>query len=263
MKIKSYKKVKNNSYQISFLDKKEGIILYDDIILKYNLLIKKEISEKELSNLLQENETLTCYYKAIQYIANKNRSKKEIREYLTRNKFSKQDIAYTITKLEEKNLINEESYLQAFINDQVNLTNSGPKKIKKKLLDLEFSEEKIDFFLMQVPKETWHQKLEHNILKKINANKKDGSNKIKEKILYCFINEGYDKEEILNIIKNIELPTNNQALEKEALKLYNKLKRKYQASELWYQIKGRLINKGFLYKDIEEVLEDIKKISND
>lgn len=263
MKIKNYKKIKNNSYQISFTDKKEDIILYDDIILKYNLLIKKEIGKKELFELLKENETLTCYYKAIQYLTNKNRSKKEIRDYLKRNKFSKQDIENTITKLEEKNLINEEIYLQAFINDQIHLTNNGPKKIKKKLLDLEFQEERIDVLLMQVPKEVWHQKLEHNILKKINANKKDGSNKIKEKILYYFINEGYEKEEILSIIKNIEFPTNKQALEKEALKLYKKLEKKYQESELWYQIKGKLLNKGFLYKDVEEVLEDIKKISND
>ncbi len=261
MKIKNYKKVKNNCYQIYFIDNQKEITLYDDIILKYNLLLKKEITEKELIEIQKENEKLNCYYKAIHYVTNKNRAKKEIKEYLKRNGFDYQQIENTITKLEEKNIINEENYIEAFVNDQLKLTANGPKKIKKKLMDLEFAEEKIEDYLAKIPDEIWHEKLKHSIIKKTKANKKEGSNKIKEKILFTFIREGFNKEEILSILEMINIPKNNQALEKEAEKLYNKLNKKYKEKELFFQIKGRLINKGFLYEDIEEVLEGIKKIS--
>ena len=46
MKILKYKKGKRNEYQI-LTDEKE-YTLYDDIIIKHELLLKKEITKKEL-----------------------------------------------------------------------------------------------------------------------------------------------------------------------------------------------------------------------
>lgn len=262
MKIKSYKKLKNNSYKITFQDSIEECILYDEVILKYNLLVKKDISKKELEECQKENERFSCYYKAIQYLTHKSHSKKEVYDYLKKQKYKEKDIHYTLQLLEEKKLINDEVYLQMFINDQIHLTNNGPKKIMRKLMDLGFTENKINEVLSQVPTDVWQEKLEHIITKKINANKKDGINKIKEKIIYSCMNEGYQKEDILSILENKKMPENTDALLKEIQKLYKKLSDKYMGSTLTYQIKGRLLQKGFSYEKIEEVLEDIKKASD-
>lgn len=261
MKINSYKKIKNNCYQISFKEDQEGIILYDDIILKYNLLLRKELNSEELKEILKENDILSCYYKAIKYITNRSRCKKEIREYLKRNKFSDMYIQKALELLENKKLINEEIFLKSFINDQINLTNNGPKKITKKLLALEFNEEQIEKYILEIPEKVWLDKLKKIITKKINTNKKDGISKLKERLIYNCMNEGYPKEKIMDVLETIELPENRDALAKETLKLYQKLALKYEEPELSYQVKGRLVNKGFLYNDINEVLEDIKKSS--
>ncbi len=261
MKIKSYKKIKNNSYQVFFEEKDSSVVLYDDIILKYNLLLKKELDEKELQQMIEENKSLTCYYKALKYITNKNRCKKEIREYLKRNQFSDQEILNTLLKMEERKLINDEAYLQAFIHDQIHLTNNGPGKIVKKLLALDFEEEQIKEYLACISNDIWQEKLKKIIEKKINTNKKEGIKKLKERILFSCMNEGFSKENIMAILDTIEIPKNNTILEKEALKLYNKLGKKYKEPELSYQTKGRLMNKGFLFEDIDSVLEDIKKSS--
>ena len=260
MKIKSYKKIKNNCYQISFQGKEEDIVLFDDIILKYDLLLKKEISEQELQAILKENFSMSCYYKAISYISKKNVCKKEIRDYLKRNHFANIMIESTIQLLEEKNLIDEAMYLEAFIHDQVTLTSNGPKKIMKKLLDLEFSEDVIKKHLNMISHEVWMERLESLISKKVKANHKDGAQKIKEKILYFCKNEGYEKEEVLRILDTIEFPKNEDALEKEAMKLYNKYSCKYKGVELFYQIKGRLMNKGFSYNDVDSVIENMKQL---
>ena len=50
MKIKKLK----NKYKIEF-DNREPIITYDDIILKYNILYKKELSEELIDKILKEN----------------------------------------------------------------------------------------------------------------------------------------------------------------------------------------------------------------
>lgn len=261
MKIKSYKKLKNSCYKITFKDSSKELLLYDEVILKYNLLLKKEITEKELQEIIKENHHYSCYYHALKYITNKNRSKKEIREFLKRRNFEVRNIENVIKILEEKKYIDEENYLKMYIHDQIELTYNGPKKISEKLKDLGFQEEIISKELSIIPKEVWLSKLEHIIQKKVNANKKDGQNKIKEKILYNGLNEGFLKEDILCILENIDIPKNNSALEKETQKLYNKLSQKYEGSTLIYQIKGRLLNKGFSYEEIDKALESIKKTS--
>lgn len=260
MKIKSYKKIKNNCYHISFQGNVEDIVLFDDVILKYNLLLKKEISEQELQEILKENFSLGCYYKALQYISKKNVCKKEIRDYLKKNHFSNAMIESTISLLEEKKIIDEEKYLEAFIHDQICLTTNGPKKIMKKLVDLEFLEDLINKYLNEVSREVWIKRLENLISKKVKANHRDGEQKVKEKILYYCKNEGYKKEDILAVFEKIEFPKNDDALEREAIKLYTKYSRKYEGNELFYQIKGRLINKGFSYSDVDCVIEKLNQL---
>lgn len=261
MKIKSYKKCKNNCYQLTFEDSQDKITLYDEVILKYNLLLKKEISQEELEEIKNENERYVCFHQALKYLNFKNRTKKEVNEYLKKQKFSIQDITFTLSLLEERNLLNDNAYLQMFINDQLHLTNNGPKKIKGKLVTLGIEKDKIEEVFANIPKEVWLEKLEHIITKKIKTNKKDGVHKLKEKILYSCINEGYQKEDIVTILEKIEIPTNTFALEKEAQKLYNKLVLKYSGSALTFQLKGKLYQKGFSLEEIEDAIEGIKKSS--
>ena len=79
MKIKKYKKDKNNKYKVLIDD--EEITLYDDIIIKYNLLMKSEIDVSIYNEMIKENSLLFGYYEAIKCITKKMRSKKEIEEY--------------------------------------------------------------------------------------------------------------------------------------------------------------------------------------
>lgn len=259
MKIKSYKKVKNNCYQLSFVENREDIVLFADVILKYNLLIKKEVSEKELQDILKENIRLSCYYKAISYLSFKNRSKKEIHDYLKKEGFKEQEILNAIIMLEDKKVIDEDKCLESFVHDHVYLGQSGPKRIMQKGLELGFLEEKLGECLKEVPEEVWKEKLEHLISKKIKGNHKDSQLKIKEKIVSSCLQEGYSKKDIVEILDGMEFSNERIFLQKEAKKLYQKLSRKYVGKELEYQMKGKLMQKGFGSSDIEVVLEELKE----
>ena len=258
MKIKSFKKLKNNQYKIMFENKKE-IILYDDIILKYELLISKDINEKNMLNIINENRGSNCYYQAIKYISNRSRCKKEIRDYLTKLSYSQNDINKTVDKLEDNKYINDNNYLNSFINDQINLTNNGPYKIEKKLIALEFDKDMVKEKLSEINEEIWHNKLIKIINKKVISNKKDSQNKIKVYVLYYCLNVGYEIVDILNILDEVSMPNNFNALEKEVKKLSKKLANKYEEKDLNYQIKIRLLKKGFSQNEIEVCLEQLKK----
>lgn len=257
MKIKSYRKLKNNLYEIEFQNY-EKIILYDDVILKYELLLKKEISKDLLGEMMLENNSLHCYYKALQYLNFKNRTKKEIENYLVQNNFQQEEIERAINMLENKKLINEENYLKAYVNDQIHLTNNGPFKIIKKLKDLGFQEKHIKEYLNTFSEEIWKEKLESIIAKKMKGNKSLSIKKLKEKIVYNLLNEGFKKEDILEILENFNPKNNVDVVQKEASKLRIKLNKKYENKELLFQIKKRLLNKGF---ESEEILSALEKLN--
>lgn len=254
MKIKSYKKIKNNCYQLEFINNEESIILYDDVILKYNLLLKSEIDDLTLKDIKKENNSLHCYYKSLNYLNYKNRSKKELKDYLIKNNFKKEDIDKTITLLEEKNILNEDIYLKNFINTKIKITNDGPIKITKKLIDLGLEENKIKEYLDSFDNNVWLNKIDNLINKKVKSNHNKSINSLKTKILYDLLNEGFIKEDILNKLDLINDLDNENILEKEFNKIYQKLSKKYQDKELFYQIKIKLLNKGFNYDNIEEII---------
>ena len=110
MKVLKYKKVKNK-YRVYF-DNDIKIDLYDDIILKYNLLLKKEIDNKTFDQLVLDNNKEDIYEKAIKYISIKIRSREEIYNYLKKKEYEKEDIINTISRLEKNNLINDDLYIK-------------------------------------------------------------------------------------------------------------------------------------------------------
>lgn len=259
MNIKKYKKLKDNRYQIT-LDNLEQIVLYDDIILKYNLLLTKKIkNEEQLEEIKKDNASFECYYKAIHYLSYKMRCQKEIANYLKKLSYSDTDIQNTIKLLKERKYIDEENYITAFINDQILMTHYGPKKIKNKLIEKGLNKESIDNALNKISLEVWKEKLEKIIKKKIMANKKESKNKLKEKILSYCLGEGYSKNWIMDILNSTEFGSDDVVIEKEASKLVIKLKRKYTDNDLVYHLKMRLLAKGFFYEDVENVIIKYKE----
>ena len=104
MKILKYKKGKKNEYKI-MTDEGE-YILYDDIIIKYELLLKKEINKKEWESILKENHLLKAYYEGLKAINTKLRTEKELRTILRKKEFSEKEINYALERLNKDGYLN-------------------------------------------------------------------------------------------------------------------------------------------------------------
>lgn len=63
MEIQKYIKDKNNIYIVMIDD--EEYKLYDDVIVKYNLLLNKNIDSKLLKEILTYNDEIKSYYMSI------------------------------------------------------------------------------------------------------------------------------------------------------------------------------------------------------
>ena len=75
MKINKFKKVGKSKYKIIFDN--TDITLYEDVILKYDLLIKSEVDIDLIDKIIKENEHYDAFYSALNYIEIKMRNKKE------------------------------------------------------------------------------------------------------------------------------------------------------------------------------------------
>ncbi len=245
MQINRFKKKGKNKYEIIFDN--SSLILYEDIILKYDLLIKKNIDEYLLDEIINENSYYDAYDRALSYIEVKLRTKREIEDYLSNKGFDSKYIDYAIEKLDKAGLLNEEIYVNAYINDKVNLSLDGPFKIKNDLLNLEIDENIINKYLYKISNKIWEDKIDKIINKKSSLMNNKSYYMFMNKLKNELYNKGYSKEMIEDKLSNINYESN--AFEKD----FEKAIKKYDDKN---KIISFLIRKGYDYGDIKNKLNE-------
>lgn len=249
-KISKIKKI-NNKYTIILSDN-SSLSFYSDTLIKYNLLKPREISDKELEEIINYNDYIEAYNKALTYISYKQRTKKEIKDKLCN--YSIDVIDKVIKKLDELCLLDEKKYIEAFINDQINLGNKGPFYIKKELKKLNINIDYIDEILNNINEDVWIEKVKKIVDKKINTNKKLPKGRLLLKIKNDLILLGYSKNIIDKVLSNIIIEEDSEVIKMAFDNEYKRLSKKYKDKELEKKVKYNLYKKGFSLERIEEIL---------
>jgi len=243
MHIEKYTKLKSGQYKIHF-DNGTNCLLHEDLILKYSLLVQKEVDEDSLNKLLEENQTYIAYGLAIDYLKNKMRSQKEIKEYLLKKEISADFINKAIDILTKQGYLNDDIYCKAFINDRINLSNDGPYKIKENLIKLGIKEELINIHIIVFDKKLEINRIKKLINKYIKSNHNKSEYMLKRKLIDNLTLLGYTKSFVIKEVEDIKI-NDNDIREKEYKKIYDKLSKKYTGKELEYKIKQKMYQKGF------------------
>ena len=249
-KISKIKKI-NNKYTIILSDN-SSLSFYSDTLIKYNLLKPREISDKELEEVINYNNYIEAYNKALTYISYKQRTKKEIKDKLCN--YSIEVIDKVIKKLDELGLLDEKKYIEAFINDQINLGNKGPYYIRKELEKLSLDSDNIDEILNNIKEDIWIEKIKKIIAKKINTNRNLPKERLYLKIKNDLIILGYSKNIIDKVLNEVVIEEDNEVIENAFNKEYKKLYRKYTQKEFENKIKYNLYKNRFSLEEIEEIL---------
>jgi len=248
MEILKYNKTKDNTYEIH-LDDGNTLILYDETIIRFGLLMNKVLDNKKLSEITSFNDDLEAYYASLRHINKKMRSELEIDKYLSKKEFSSKTISNTIKMLKEKGYLDNNRYITSYINDQIKLTNNGPEKIKFNLIKLGFNESEIDINF------DFNEKIEKLINKKVNMNHKKNTFTLKQDIANYLINLGYSKDSFIDILDNIKVD-DSLLVKKEYDSLVKKYSKKYDDKKLKLFIKDKLYKKGYNIEVINEVISD-------
>ncbi len=248
MKIERYKKGNGGKYKI-LLDDGQVLILYEEVILKFNLLLKKEITNKDLVEINTYNQECEVYYVALDSVNRRFKSIYELEEVLRKKEYPKDLIDLAIQKLIKQGYLNDRVFAKSYINNQIIITNKGPLKIKRELLEKKVDINIVDEEISIYSDEEQLIKIEKIAEKLLKANHTRGGVILKQKIINNLKNLGYENELIIKVIGTKDFNNTEDIRKKEYEKIKRRLAHKYSGDELERKIKERLYQKGLYYEE--------------
>ena len=244
MKIVKYEKKKNGIYQI-FLDDGNNVDLHEEVILKHELLIRKETNTNLLNIMLDENRTYIAYDLSIKYIAKKMRTEKEIREYLKTNNFDNKVVDDVISLLLKNSYIDDYKYSSMYVNDRLLLSYDGPLKIREKLVSLGVCDDAINEALKKFNTNSQIDKVSKIVEKEAKINRNKSNVLLKNKILNKLMMLGYDRSISLSVVNNFNFKNDKDAYDVQYKKIYDRLSKKYSGKELEFKVNQKMYALGF------------------
>lgn len=249
MKIKKFTKAKNSMYLLTLVNE-DKVRIHQDLILKYGLLLSKELSFELLEEIQNENKLYEIYDIALRYINTRLRSRKELRKYLIKKGYSEDSINNVINMLSNQGYLNDEIYANSYVHDRMLMSSYGPNRIRGDLEKLGISNEFIDSAISIFTIEKEKERIEKLVAKQIKSNHNKGPLVLKKKIQTYLLNLGYSINLINEALNKKNLMTES-IYRKEYDKLYSKLSKKYSGKELEYKLKQKMYQKGFSNIDFE------------
>ena len=199
MKILKYKKKRNGQYELQ-LDSGKELSLYEEVILKFELLLKKNIDEGDLEQILLSNQEYDVYYVALKSLKSRFKSVKELRISLLKKEYPQEYVEKAIQKLLSQGYLDDRSFAKAYINQQMITTSKGPRKIEKELLDKGVSSDIIFSEISVFTKEEQLPKIEKVASRLLKSNRSRGGAVLKRKIVHDLQVLGYDISNIEEVV---------------------------------------------------------------
>lgn len=125
MKVEKIVKVKNG-YEVYVTGRK--FFVYEDVLLKYELLLRKKVSEALIEEILKDNCFYEMYEKGLKFLKVKMRSVREVFEYLKKEGYDSWNIQKGIDRYEKEGYLSDEAYVDSFLHDALSLSLKGPLK---------------------------------------------------------------------------------------------------------------------------------------
>ena len=247
MKVLKYKKLKNNRYKVYF-DEME-LTLYEDVILKYGLLIKKEIDHKDLDEISKDNTYYEVYYTALNSINAHFKSVYDTKEYLKDKGYPYEMIDPVVEKLLKQGYLNDSMFIKSFINHKMITTNYGPRRIVRDLMEHRVPESIVEEEISVFDTDMQMEKADKLASRFYKTNRTRGGNILRQKITNDLIQYGYDMFIINKVLAEYDFSNDTDLAKKEYDKLYRKLSRKYEGKELELKIREKMYQKGLKYEE--------------
>jgi 1,2-diacylglycerol 3-alpha-glucosyltransferase len=219
------------------------------------------VDQKTIDELMEDEKFVLAYQSCIKKLAMKDRTRKEMYDFLTQKTDLKiKQINVLVEMLENKNYINDTNYANSAVSNLASLL-QGKQRIVRTLRQKGIPQDLIDGALQQDDEDS-EIKNALRYAEKIMPTIKDQSLKMKQqKLNLKLMSQGYEYSIIDVVMKSLNFSEDerNQLTNctKAAAKAVKKYASKYQGSALKNHVFDYLAQKGFEVDDINAVFSDM------
>jgi len=188
-------KKKKNRVNI-YIDGEFSSGLYKDTVIKFHLYENKEITQSELVEIKKFEEFADAKEKAINYISYRERSEKEIEDYL-KNKGIKEVITQKVlSDLKKANLVDDRKFASVWVKNRNKNNPKGNFALRMELKEKGISNSEIEKILQSVDEKENALKVFEKAARKYGKEKNS-----KEKISGYLQRRGFNIQTIFEILR--------------------------------------------------------------
>ena len=237
------------------LENKQKIEVDKNVYPNFYLYEGKNLTKKELTELLKQNDNASLLTYAIKLRQKSNYTEYRMREKLYERGGLKSQVDEVIKSLKKSGLIDDHKYIEEHI-EYYNSLNYGKNKIINKLLEKGIFKEMLDHIIFPIMTE---RRKAQNILPSLERKyAKYNDAKRKEHIYQAYIAQGFDIDIAIDMsgkVRESSQKEETSKLEKEFDKVYKRYQVKYSKKEIKSKLIAYLASKGYKINDILKLLE--------
>ncbi len=246
-------KRKKNKYEV--ITNENNYVFFEDTIMKYYIFKDKVFLKADFETIIDDNQMIDLYQKAIKFISYQSRSRNEVEQYLKEKSDNINHQTQVIDKISSLGYLNDENFAQEVLDYEMR-HQKGPKVVSQKLKQKGVSEDVIKEVLSKYD-ETIEIEIIKNIIDKMIRKNDDLPIKRQKDLLYAkLLGDGFHSSLIMDHLAKASLNDNS---EETLMVEIEKLQRRYMntsEAERKQKIIRSLMNKGYEYRSILSKLKE-------
>lgn len=268
-KVVSITPDKNKNYMVAFQFDNHQVILSlsSQVIDRYGLTVGQLVDREELDALKDQEQVNKAYHLALKYLTYKDYTYAKMQKRLSdKGDFDEIQVDMTMDILVQKNLIDDYEYTKNYFQRSTRL-GLGMNKIVYNLKRDGVSPFVIDEFLQSYSQDLEYDKAIEMVQKLFSENTSKPQYALIQNIKNKLFNKGFSQDVVEKAINDFDFTIPKEhtkmLLTKEYHRVYARYKNRYDSHILRSKIITFLVQKGYEYDDVVDIINELWEESDD
>lgn len=197
-----YQKKNKDRFNI-YLDEEYAFAVDINILIKYSLKKDMALSDDLIDDILKAEERISVYNYGLSVLSRGAKSEYELKIKMQDKGFDSGLIDNALNLLKDQKYLDDERYCEMFINDKINISKYGIRKIKEALFYKGIDRKIIDEKIKNISAEEEEARAFQLGKKKLAAIKEEDTRKKGMKLSNYLIGKGFEYETVKKVVRNL------------------------------------------------------------
>ncbi|MEO0288197.1 MAG: RecX family transcriptional regulator [candidate division WOR-3 bacterium] len=196
MKITKLERAKKNKEKVNvFVDGEYSFSTYDQILLKFDIFVGKEVDHNWIESLKKETQIFDSKRYIYRILSKKRYTENQIREKLFFRRVDRETVEKLLKELKETGLVDDRKFIKDYLDYLKSQQKYSRREIESKLF-LKFKKSFDDVFLKEYLEDYDERSVLENLIKR--------EKRLDEKLVQKYYRKGFDFEDIQEIFNRVK-----------------------------------------------------------